>query len=117
LLDESGDGCACRHLLVCGEVDADRKGPHPGRRTAAADTAMLNVDHRFDAAVYRVQEIGAVVLKMKPEEIVSQQAVQEFFAPWKHAKHLAVGPRNVPELGHDQLGIPLFEHPRQKSEV
>ena len=81
------------------------------------DLGLLLVDPRFDGAIDGLHEVLAVIAKMKSQEVVAEQAVEQLFLPRKDAERLAVGPGNVPELGDDQVRIPLLEIARQESEV
>ncbi len=60
------------------------------------------VDLRFERA-NGIDEIPAVLLEMKPEQIVPQQSIENLLLPWEGTEDLAVGPRNVPELSNDQI--------------
>ncbi|MCR4414716.1 MAG: hypothetical protein NUV77_20055 [Thermoguttaceae bacterium] len=78
---------------------------------------MLHVDLRLDRAVHGVQEVVAVVLDVERQEVVAQQAVQDFVLPRADAERLAIGPGDVPELGDHEVVAGILEHPRQQGEV
>ena len=78
---------------------------------------MLVVDARLERAIHGVQEIVAVILDMKPEQIVAEQAVQDVLLPRTDAEGLAVGPRDVPELAHRDVGARVLDEARQQREV
>ena len=84
-------------------IDADRIGPDAGRQPAAGHRKMLPVDLGFQRAVDGVQEVVAVVLDVEGQQVVAQQAVENFLLPGADAEHLGIRPGNVPELDHDQI--------------
>ena len=84
----------------------------------AADLAAIRIHPRLNAAVHRVQEVLAVVMDVKAQQVVPQQTMQQLLAPRKGAEDLPVGPRNVPELpAHHPSVTALPEHARQQTEV
>ena len=58
-----------------------------------------------------------MVAQVEAQQVVAEQAVEQFFLPGEGAERFAVGPRDMPELRHDELGILLLEHAGQKSEM
>ena len=78
---------------------------------------MLVVDARLERAIDGVEEVVAVILHVKAEQIVAEQSVQDVLAPRADAKRLAVGPRNVPELADGHVRPRLLHEARQQREV
>ena len=99
------------------EVDADRLRPHQRGLAAARDGGTVHLDARLQGAVHRLQEVHAVILDVKRQNIIAEEAVEDLFLPRADAEHLAVGPRDVPEVEDDQVRPGLAEHPRQQGEV
>ena len=58
-----------------------------------------------------------MVLQVKPQKIISQEAIQDFRTPGADAEDLIVGPGNMPELGHHQVRLSGFEHLGQQGEM
>ena len=58
-----------------------------------------------------------MALDLKPQEIVSEHAVQQFLFPGKHVECLAIWPGNVPELSDGEIRIALLEHTGQKRQM
>src|SRR4030095_13108472 len=54
---------------------------------------------------------------MKPEQIISEHAVDQLFLPRKSPKHFRVRPGDVPELRNNQIGIALLQHSRQQGKM
>ena len=95
-------------LLMLFEIDADGKGPDAGHIPARMYRALLIIHARFDATVYGVEEVRAMVVQVKCQKVVAEHAIQQLFLPGKDSKGLSIGPRDVPELRHDQIGIALL---------
>ena len=98
-------------------IDADRKRPHVGRPAAAPGGEVLVVDARLERAIDGVEEVVAVILDVKAQQIVAEQPVQDVLAPRADAERLAVRPRNVPELADRHVGPRLLDESRQQREV
>ncbi len=103
--------------IVSREIDADRKRPYQGAVTTAVDLGSIEVNSRFDLAIDRVQKVLAMVVHMEAEQVVPQQTIQKLFSPREGPKDLAVGPGDVPELGDDEAGMCVLEHPWEQAEV
>jgi hypothetical protein len=102
--------------MVC-VVDADGDVADDGQRLVAGDLEPIRVHVRFDVAVDRVQEILAVVPDVEPEEVVTQESVEQFLPPGEDATDLPVRPRDVPKLRDNQLRVCRLEHPGEQAEV
>src|SRR5262249_38350246 len=98
-------------------IDADGLRPDVGGPAAAGDGEALHVYPRLQGALYRLQKVVAVVLEVEGEQVVAQQAVEDFLLPRADAEHLAVWPRNVPEVQDHQVRAGVFEHAGQQREV
>ena len=98
-------------------VDADRLRPDVRDLAAARHGEAVHLDARLQGAVHRLQEVVAVVLDVESQQVVAEQAVEDFVLPGADAEDLAVGPGDVPELQHHQVRPGLLEHPRQQGEV
>ena len=81
-----------------GERDADRERPSRGSRgRAAADREVLPVDPRLEGALDGLEEVVAVRLRVKADEVRAQQAVEQLVLPRADPEGLGVGPGDVPE--------------------
>jgi hypothetical protein len=98
-------------------VDADRERPDAGGAVAAGDAEPLAADARLDRAVHRLQEVVAVVLRVEPEQVVAEHAVEQLAGPRADAERLRVRPGDVPELRHHQVRPGALQQPRQEGEV
>ena len=78
---------------------------------------VFPVDARFDNAVDRLQEVGAVRLNVEAEEIGAQQPVHQFALPRTNPERLRIRPGNMPEDGHARVGPALLDHSRQQGKV
>ena len=58
-----------------------------------------------------------MVLQVEAQQIVTQEAIQDFRPPGADAEDFIVGPGNVPELRHHQIGLRFFEHPGQQGKM
>ena len=78
---------------------------------------MFPIEAGFQRAIDGVEEVVAMILDVKRQQVVAQQAVENFLLPRADAEHLGIGPRNVPELGDDQIRAGVLEHARQQREM
>src|SRR5213075_865937 len=74
--------------------DADREGLDGGRPLAAGDREALPVDPRLERAVDRLEEVVAVVLRVKADEVGAQHPREQLLLP-----------------GADRAGLDLLAHP------
>jgi hypothetical protein len=94
---------SCQVILLF-KIDTDREWPHLSRLASARDLVQLAIDLRFQNAVYCVEKILAVIAQIEPEQIIAQQAVEQFLFPGKTTQHFRIGPGDMPELRDDQIG-------------
>ena len=99
------DRGAIRRHRVAIEVDADREGTDERRLVLVDDLGFLVVDPRLEVAVDRLEEVLDVVADLEAQEVVAEEAVEELVLPGQGAEGLRVRPGDVPELGHDQVGV------------
>src|SRR5476649_1695156 len=99
------------------KIQADGEWPHRSGFSAARDVEALAIDFGFQLGIYRIQKVLAVLAQMEPQKVVAQHPVQQFLLPGKAPEYFRIGPRNVPELRHDQVRIPLLQHRRQQREM
>ncbi len=84
---------------------------------AADDGEVLVVDARLERPLHGLEEIVAVMLDVKRQQIVAEQPVQDLLAPRADPKRFGIRPRNVPELADDDIGPRVLDEPRQQREV
>ena len=78
---------------------------------------MFIVNPGFYAPVNRIKKIIAVVLYVKTENIVAEQAIEQFFAPGENAESLPVGPGYMPELHDFQIRPAVSQKARQQRKM
>ena len=88
------------------EHDADREWPDQRYVIAAVYGKALPLDARLQRTVDRLEEIVAMGLDVEAEQVVAEQSVQQLLAPGEDPEGLAIGPRDVPELGASAPGGP-----------
>ena len=98
-------------------VHADGKGPDEGFPAAPHDAEFFRIDPGFHQAVGRIQEVVAVVLNVKPDQIAAQHPFQDFLLVGADRKDLRIGPGDVPEQGDGRIRAFLLDHLRQEREV
>src|SRR5690349_7917264 len=64
----------------------------------------------FQGAVHGFQEIVAVRLNVKADQIGTEKPVDEFTLPWANAKYLRVGPGDMPENRDARVGADFLDH-------
>ena len=96
---------------------ADRMRPDHGGVVPAIDRVALPFDPAFEEPVDRLQEVGAVRLDVKADQVGAEQPVEELALPRTNAKRLRIGPGNVPEHGDSRVGALCFDQRRQQRKV
>src|SRR5260370_16689019 len=96
---------------------ADRIGPHSRDVALTIDGEAVPLSERFHGAVHRLEEIVAVRLYLKSDEIRAEQAVNQLALPRTDAENLGVRPGNVPENRNSRVRARFFDHSRQQREV
>src|SRR6185369_12825604 len=98
--------------------DTDWEGPDECRFAAARDFEAFVIDFRLHRAIDAIEEVLAVITKMESQEIIAEEAFQQFFLPGECLEYFGVRPRNMPEVRDDQVAvIALLQYPRQQAEV
>ena len=90
----------CSKSMLIGNGRTDRLCP-----SRTTTWTVLEVDQSFQVPVDGVEEVLAVVAEVEAEQIVAQQAVEQFLLPRKRPERLAVRPGNMPELRDDKIRI------------
>ena len=72
---------------------------------------------RLQRSVDGFQKIVAMRLNVEPDEIGSQQAIDQLALPRTDSEDFRIGPGNVPEDGHTRVGACFLHHSRQQCEV
>ena len=98
-------------------LDRDRIAVDRGALAAADDGERLAVDPRLDEAIDGLQEVVAVELRVKAQDVAAEQPVQQLDAPRADRERLGIGPRDVPERDDRRLRQPVADHPRQQREM
>ncbi len=78
---------------------------------------VLVIDLAFHEAIHGIQEILAVIARVKPQDVGRQHVQQHLALPRTHAEGLGIGPRDVPEQRDRRLGYFLADQLRQQSEM
>ena len=81
------------------------------------DGETLPLDAGFKRAVDRLEEIIAVRLRLKADEIRAEQTVEQFALPRADAEGFGIRPRNVPEDRDANVRPRILDHARKQSEV
>ncbi len=77
--------------------DGDRIGGDAAHVPLQSDGHVLVIDLALDEAVHRVQEILAVIARVKAQDVGRQHVQQHLALPRAHAEGLGIGPGDVPE--------------------
>ncbi len=109
----SGRNCSQRG----GPLDGDGIGSHPAHMPLQRHRHVFMVDLAFHEAVHGIQEVLAVVARVKTEDVGRQHVQQHLALPRAHAEGLGVGPGNVPEQRNGGLGYPPANEVRQQREM
>ncbi len=91
--------------------------PDHGGVVPAIDRVALPFDAAFEEPVDGLQEVGAVRLDVKADEVGPEQPVEQLALPGTNAERFRIGPGNVPEHGDSRIGPAFFDHRRQQGEV
>jgi hypothetical protein len=98
-------------------LHADRKRPHQRAVAAQLDREVVPVEPRFEHAIDGVEEIVAVLLQVKAEQVGAEHAVEDLRTPRADAKRLGIGPRDVPEQADAQIGTPFLDEARHQRQL
>jgi hypothetical protein len=71
----------------------------------------------FQGAVHRVQEVVAMKLRVKPDQIRAEQSKKKFPLPRTDPEGFGVWPGDVPENSDASVGPAFFKKTGQKREV
>ena len=99
------------------KIHADGYGAHQGGIVLVIDQAVFLVNAGAEDTLGRFHEVVAVVADVEAQHIVAQQAVQQLFLPGTDAEYLVVGPRDMPELPGNHVGVGVAEEARQQGQV
>src|SRR5207248_1327457 len=102
---------------VLNKIDTDRKRQYRRPMLVALDAEMFPVNLGLQYVVNSVQEVVTVSLRVKADQVRSQQTVEQLPLPWTDAERFRVGPGNMPEDRDSGIWQSLLQHARQKSEV
>src|SRR3954453_12656330 len=100
-----------------GPLDGDRIRTHKGTATMADYRVLLAIDACLEIALHRLEEVVAVLLRVKAENARAQHAIEQFLAERTDPELFGVGPRNVPEADDRRARQPLPDHARHQAEV
>ena len=89
--------CVGRNPLNPIEVDADRHRHHRGVAAVQSHSRRFRIDLGLELLLDRKQEVAAIALELKREQIVGQQTLENLAAPGADAQPVGIGPRDVPE--------------------
>src|ERR1700758_1420600 len=87
------------------------------RLAVALHGEPLPLDPRFQRAIHGLEEIVAVGLDVKTNQVRAKQAVEDFTLPRADSECFWIRPRNVPENRHSRVGTRFFNHAWQQSKV
>src|SRR5579864_1636244 len=107
-------GTHTRHLL---EINADRKRADQSEVAAFVHREALPLDARLERSVDGLQNIVAMRLNVKADQVGAQQSFQQFALPWTNAERLRIRPGNMPENGYARIRPSLFDQVRKQGEV
>ncbi len=85
-------------------LDRYRVGSHAAHVTLQSDRHVLMIDLALHETIHGVQEILAMVARVKAEDVGRQHVQQHLALPRTHAECLGVRPRDVPEQHDGGLG-------------
>src|SRR3989338_8419601 len=71
---------------------------------AADDAEICPVNPGFKRAVYGIEKIITMILRVKSNEVASEHSFQDFFLPWANSEGLRIGPGDMPEDRHFYIG-------------
>ena len=81
------------------------------------DGKVLPVDARLDDAVDGLEEIVAVRLNVKSDQVGAEQTIHQLALPGANAKGFRIRPRDMPEDGHARIGPLFLDQPGQQRKV
>src|SRR5215831_19487148 len=96
---------------------ADGEGLDESGPLAARDGELLPLHAGLDGPLGRLQEIVAVVLRMKADDVRAQHAQEQLLLPGADAESFGVGPRDVPEESDAGVGARALDEAGQEREV
>ena len=99
------------------EIHADGKRLDHGAMVFAVDGKMFPIDSRFQRAVHGLEEVVAMRLDVKSDQIRAQHSVDQFPLPGADAECFSIRPGNMPENCNPRVGTFLLDQSRQQGEV
>src|SRR5260370_40222330 len=99
------------------EIHADRKRPDEREMAALVDGEPFPLDARLQRTIDGIQEVVAMRLNVKADEIRAQQSFQQFALPRTDPEPFRIRPGDVPEDGHARVRTLLFDQARDQREV
>src|SRR6202035_941900 len=94
-----------------------RVGTHASNVALAVNLEAIVGRQGFNGAINAKQEIVAVRLDVKANQVGAEQAVDQLTLPRADGEHFGIGPGNVPEDGHTRVGPGFFHHAGKQREV
>src|SRR5262245_31657957 len=87
------------------------------RPAIARDGELRRIDPGLDAAIDGFQEVVAMVLRVKREEIVAEQSVENLLLPRTDAERFTIRPGDMPEMNDHEIRASLTKHSGQQGKV
>src|SRR5208282_2696499 len=104
-------------IFIGRKGNADGIGANPGGVALAVDREAIPFGECFQRAVHRLQEVVAMRLNVKTDQVSAKEAVDEFALPRTNTEHFGIGPGDMPKNGHGGIGARFLDHPREKGKV
>ncbi len=111
------------HLVALGlavdglKIDGDGIGPHAGAVGAALDLLTVPVQVALQLLADGVHEVVRVVAQVEAQDVVAQEAVQQFLLVRADAEDLGAGPGDVPKKYAGQVRAALLQQAAHQRQV
>src|SRR5437899_2584334 len=97
---------------IVNEFNTDREWKDGGSMLVALDREVFPVNFRLEHVVHCIQEIVAVGLGVKANQVGSQQTIEQLALPGTDAECFGIRPWNVPEDSDSRVRQPVLEQAR-----
>ncbi len=99
-----------RHVLESLEWNSNWQRPNSHSPTSMLGQEAFSIDTTSKPSLHAVNEVEAVILNVKPDQIAAQNALKNHVDPWEDLDNVPRGERNVQEETNFAAQVLLVSH-------